>query len=446
MKASILILCLLLFFESLLPCAFGQYAPPGDVEGIPFPASEPVYHQPLGRGAAVMAGNHDPARGKDPGLLHAWDYGTDLGTPVVAARGGVVTEVIDQYSIGGGDPARFNRRVNYVAIHHLDGTYARYCNLAPGTVRVRRGEYVMQGEWIADSGDTGQAFYPKLLFVVADWKSHESVPVTFKDFRKNGGLPEKGDKVPKAAPPALPQASLDFYRLQWRACEHADMMGRTDLAWRFTLERPRKALPDHFYHQVLCAREKVLRARVLARLKELAAVTDPSDKEAFEAMHLQECLKKTKVLEVKNPLHDLKAAMQNWDNETWNAWKPESKALPSGLEGLRLECLADREKAVDQYAAALQRCRGPYEKQAKKNLERLVQTYCTEFRESFLRFEAEWEIASPGHRKRIAAAAKEGLEVTRDALEKKRKCLPEEKEEIQKRLAEMEKRYKELIQ
>ena len=66
-------------------------------------------------------------------------------------------------------------------ILHDDGTYAVYAHLNWNSIRVRVGDYVDRGEYIADSGNTGFSSGPHLHFVVVrnSGMSVDSVPVSF---------------------------------------------------------------------------------------------------------------------------------------------------------------------------------------------------------------------------------------------------------------------------
>jgi len=68
-----------------------------------------------------------------------------------------------------------------VQVLHDDGTSAVYAHLQLDSVRVRPGQRVERGEYIASSGNTGFSTGPHLHFVVlrnAGLRS-ESVPVRF---------------------------------------------------------------------------------------------------------------------------------------------------------------------------------------------------------------------------------------------------------------------------
>jgi murein DD-endopeptidase MepM/ murein hydrolase activator NlpD len=73
---------------------------------------------------------------------------------------------------------------NYIVIQHANGEYSHYAHLAHGSVRVRRGQPVTQGEPIARVGGTGEAPVVHLHFEVTDSADAEhyafhSIPVDF---------------------------------------------------------------------------------------------------------------------------------------------------------------------------------------------------------------------------------------------------------------------------
>ena len=115
-----------------------------------------------------------------PDSQYAVDFAMPVGTDVFAARGGVVFDVAAQNFKGGADASNM-ALANVVRILHDDGTYAIYAHLNWNSIRVRVGDVVERGEYIADSGNTGYSSGPHLHFVVVRnaGMNMQSVPVTF---------------------------------------------------------------------------------------------------------------------------------------------------------------------------------------------------------------------------------------------------------------------------
>jgi murein DD-endopeptidase MepM/ murein hydrolase activator NlpD len=83
---------------------------------------------------------------------------------------------------------------NVVRILHDDGTYAVYAHLNTNTIRVRPGDRVERGDYIADSGNTGYSSGPHLHFAVVRnvGMRIESVPITFLGANLQGVPPVSG--------------------------------------------------------------------------------------------------------------------------------------------------------------------------------------------------------------------------------------------------------------
>jgi murein DD-endopeptidase MepM/ murein hydrolase activator NlpD len=102
----------------------------------------------------------------DPQNLYAVDFAADIGTPVLAARDGVVMQVESDFAKAGLNLEKFGGRANFVRILHDDGTMALYAHLQESGVLVRVGQRVRAGQQIGLSGNTGFTTGPHLHFVV----------------------------------------------------------------------------------------------------------------------------------------------------------------------------------------------------------------------------------------------------------------------------------------
>jgi murein DD-endopeptidase MepM/ murein hydrolase activator NlpD len=114
---------------------------------------------------------------------YAIDWQMPEGTPVYAARGGLVVKVKDDSDKGGGN-IKFDPYNNYVLIRHDDGTLGHYCHLKKGGVTVQPGQVVKTGDLIAHSGNTGFSSGAHLhfcVFMTKDGRERESIPVKFRD-------------------------------------------------------------------------------------------------------------------------------------------------------------------------------------------------------------------------------------------------------------------------
>ena len=128
---------------------------------------------------------------------HAVDIAMPIGTDIMAARGGIVFDVAASNFAGGLDPARHGPKANVIRILHDDGTYAIYAHLNTNSIRVRPGDRVKRGEYIADSGNTGFSSGPHLHFAVARnvGMDIESLPVIFEGKNSEFIIPETGRQL-----------------------------------------------------------------------------------------------------------------------------------------------------------------------------------------------------------------------------------------------------------
>jgi murein DD-endopeptidase MepM/ murein hydrolase activator NlpD len=119
---------------------------------------------------------------------HAVDFATPVGTPVLAARDGVVMQVESDFAEGGLDSRDDMVRANFIRILHDDGTMAIYAHLATGGADVRAGERVRRGQHIGRSGNTGFSGGPHLHFVVQANRGMHLVSLPFRMFGPRGIL------------------------------------------------------------------------------------------------------------------------------------------------------------------------------------------------------------------------------------------------------------------
>lgn len=98
-------------------------------------------------------------------ITYALDFKMEEGTPVYAARNGLVVATEDRFDQGG--PTRdFMPYTNSITILHEDGTFADYAHLKKGGVIVKPGQRVRAGQHIGYSGSTGFTTGPHLHFAV----------------------------------------------------------------------------------------------------------------------------------------------------------------------------------------------------------------------------------------------------------------------------------------
>jgi len=152
--------------------------------------------------------------------LYAVDFAMPVGTPVTAARGGVVVDATVRHKEGGFD-MRFIDKANTVAVMHDDGTVAEYAHLSHGVDIVKLGQRVAAGDLIGHSGNTGYSSGPHLHFIVSkpsvvDGKvARQSVPVLFYAsdptvrFAAQSGVTFTANYGSSAPAPQLQQARRD---------------------------------------------------------------------------------------------------------------------------------------------------------------------------------------------------------------------------------------------
>jgi murein DD-endopeptidase MepM/ murein hydrolase activator NlpD len=155
-----------------------------------------VYHVPFSGGQRfpIAQGFGGKATHTDKQNYYAVDIVMPEGTPVLAARDGVVMTVDNDFYGAGLDMAQYGDRANNIRIVHGDGTMAVYAHLQLESAKVTVGDHVRAGQELALSGDTGYTSGPHLHFCVqvnADMHI-VSVPFDFTgpvgEFTPTGGM------------------------------------------------------------------------------------------------------------------------------------------------------------------------------------------------------------------------------------------------------------------
>jgi len=162
---------------------------PDFVYAVPFGGSSP---RPLIQGFGGE-GTHLAS------MQYSLDFGMPEGTPVLAAREGVVLYLQDGFTEGRADP-RLLERANLVVVAHEDGTMASYGHLRAG-LSVAVGDTVSEGELLGRSGRTGFAGQPHLHFHVGVRMLGEpgrTIPIRMRD--RDGEILDLTDGV--LVPPA----------------------------------------------------------------------------------------------------------------------------------------------------------------------------------------------------------------------------------------------------
>jgi len=125
---------------------------------------------------------------------YAIDIKMPVGTPIYAARAGIVLEVENDYFKSGTRQAYANQ-ANSIRILHDDGSMAIYAHLQLEKAQVSSGLQVSAGELIGYSGNTGFTTGPHLHFAIQVNRDMELVSVPFKLVDIHGRIkePQEGE-------------------------------------------------------------------------------------------------------------------------------------------------------------------------------------------------------------------------------------------------------------
>lgn len=115
----------------------------------------------------------------------ALDFDVPEGTPVYAAREGVVYAHKDNSNEGG--PFTNEKKANYIIIKHNDGSFGCYWHLKQKGVVVKKG-FVSKGQLIGYSGKTGFTLLPHLHFAVKSKLNYDMDSFVKTKFRTTKGI------------------------------------------------------------------------------------------------------------------------------------------------------------------------------------------------------------------------------------------------------------------
>ena len=157
------------------------YWAPGSMQAVH--QADIVYQYPYAQGSnfSVVQG-FGGAYSHSGASEYAVDFAMPTGTPIHAARAGVVIDLVEHHTRGGAS-RKYAKYANYVVILHSDDTTGEYYHLKKDGVTVTTGENVKVGQKIGYSGNTGFSSLPHLHFAVYQAKpfgKYQSLPFVFE--------------------------------------------------------------------------------------------------------------------------------------------------------------------------------------------------------------------------------------------------------------------------
>lgn len=138
------------------------------------------------------------------GSRYAIDIKLPVGTYITAARAGTVVSIADGFVIGGVSSKYFLDKANRVLIAHIDGSFATYVHLLTGSIAVKPGDQVTEGDILGRSGSSGYSSGPHLHFAILRPTDAGlvSMPFHVRDSNGNAVTPlEKHMLSPARRPP-----------------------------------------------------------------------------------------------------------------------------------------------------------------------------------------------------------------------------------------------------
>jgi murein DD-endopeptidase MepM/ murein hydrolase activator NlpD len=118
----------------------------------------------------------------------AYDFEMEVGTPISAARAGLVMRVVDVYPDSDQDPNHFN----YIYIRHDDGTVAFYAHVQLQSLLIAENGRVETGQLMARSGSCGTPIADLHFGVYRSWPPREGEDLAVNFRNAEGPLDSRG--------------------------------------------------------------------------------------------------------------------------------------------------------------------------------------------------------------------------------------------------------------
>lgn len=162
--------------------------------------TQPIINKPMelpykfGKKYKVIQGNHGNYTHNSDWSAYAIDFNLKERDTVCAAINGFVVGIVDAYKHGG-KGKEWKPYANFITIYNKEtGIFTQYVHLAYKGSLVQQGDYVVAGQPIALSGNTGQTTEPHLHFNCLIPENSEnglkSVPFIFKPNKASENIKE----------------------------------------------------------------------------------------------------------------------------------------------------------------------------------------------------------------------------------------------------------------
>ncbi len=123
----------------------------------------------------------------------AFDFLAASWTPILAARGGTVAQVIESSDGNSYYDPNYAGGANKIAIVHQDGSVGRYFHMPTDGVAVVEGQVVHRGQLLGWVGNTGYSTQPHLHYEVGSGPGEPTIQIRFQTAVADCVIPQTGD-------------------------------------------------------------------------------------------------------------------------------------------------------------------------------------------------------------------------------------------------------------